>query len=202
MAPDNQGTVTETRDVTELESNEAVEEEVDDMLDISEEDRPDRELSDETESDEAQTEEDGGDEEEVRPEIQKQMEEAKAREEDGEGNTEVEVSAMADESEDWENFDFEDQDWDSIEKKEPEVIEVGGIKFLFKEPDEGDDVLNDLEGAANGDGAARMRGMIEIVVDKPDITEERWDRLTFAQKLELAGRSADFLGLDDDFLEG
>lgn len=201
MTSEGSNRVTERRDVSHLDSNDAVEEEIDKMLDISPDERPDRNIEESTDPD--TTDESV----EIRPEIKRHMEKAQQQQSseqdmDPDTNTEVEVSAMAEESESWESFDFENQDWDSIDTKEPEMVESGGIKFLFKEPEDDDNVLNNLEQTADASGGERMRAMIEIVVAKPEITDSRWKQLTFAQKLDLAGQSADYLGLDDDFLDG
>lgn len=178
----------EVRDVTDLSSNEAVEEEVDDMLGIPEDERPDRDLDTEDDADES----------EVSPDIQKQMDKAKEREEN-ENSTQVTVSDTA-EDDAPEEFDFENQDWDDLEK-EPEVKEIAGLKFKFEEPDDDDEVLNDLERHADGSRGNQMRGMIEIVVAAPKITDERWNKIPMSAKLELANAAADYLGLSEDFLD-
>lgn len=169
--------VIETRDVTDLSGDET-EEEIDEMLQAGESD-PEGEA----------------DEEELRPEIEKQQMEAEKREEKG---TEVVVSG---DDEDFESFDFEEQEWTLDEKREPEVRSFRGMKLKFAEPENDDDVLNKLEQASGDDRDAQMRSLVQIVVQKPDVTDERWDGMSLSAKLALAGQAADFLDLDEGFLE-
>lgn len=174
----------EVRDVTDLSTNAEVEEEVDEMLEIPEEERPERDLDD--------------DEEEVRPEIKEAMEEAERRKgEDGE--TRVTVDSE-DEEPPTDDFDFEDQDWDKLDK-EPEIKSVAGLRFKFAEPENDDQVLNDLERHADGGTSDQMRGMISMVVEAPELTDERWGKLPITAKLQLANEAAEYLGLGEDFLD-
>lgn len=189
MSEDDSGTVIETREVEDLtsdaddsdEANELVDEAVDEMLDASDLEEDD----------------------EVRPEIQEAMDEAEEREPSQAESTEVSISGSPEEAvDDYDDFDFENQEWTLDERREPEVRDIRGTKFLFKEPENDDKVLNTLERASEGDRGDQMKAMVRLVVDKPDITDERWESMSFAAKLALSGQAADYLDLDEGFLEG
>lgn len=100
---------------------------------------------------------------------------------------------------DSDSFDFSAQEWTLNEKQEPEVYELNGMKFLFEEPDD-DAVLNELDQVADGDRSAQMKALVQITVGKPKITDDRWNQMSFAAKLSLAGEAAEFLGLGGGFL--
>ena len=184
MDDDSSETVIETRDVTDLQTHEEVSEAVDEMLDPSD-------LA----------------EHEPSPEIQQLIDEANRRQEENDekedaGGTQVSVSADAESLDEYEDFDFENQEWTLDDRKDPEVRTVRGVKFLFNEPDNDDDVLNQLEGAADGERDDQLYMITSLVVDKPKLTEERWESMGSFSKLALAGQAADYLGLDEGFLEG
>lgn len=172
-------TVIERRDIEDLSTNEEVDEAVDEMLDPS--DLEDEEVSD--------------------PAVQKAVQEAEEKEE--QGGTEVAVTGSSPDevADDVENFDFEEQEWTLDEKREPEVKNIRGMKFLFKEPDDTDNVLNQLEQASNQGRDGQMRALVQMVVEKPEITVERWDGMSISAKLGLSGEAADYLDLDEGFLE-
>jgi hypothetical protein len=165
--------VVESKNVRDL-SGEEIDDEIDEMLG-DDDDHEKSEL-------EAEAEDDG--EQELRPEIEKQKMEAEKREE--EGGT---------------SFDFEEQEWTLDERREPEVREFRGMKLKFAEPENDDNVLNKLEQASGDDRDAQMRSLVQIVVQKPEVTKERWDSMSLSAKLALAGQAADYLDLDEGFLE-
>jgi hypothetical protein len=189
----------ETRDVTDLSTNEQVEEEVDEMLGIPEEERPERDLSVPSDND---VEESSDEESEVRPEVREHMKEAQRREEqaDEAGGTEVTVSSL-EEPDEWEEFDFDGQDWTLDDAKEPEVRDIRGMKFKFEEPSNDDGVLNQLENASDGDQWEQMYALVRLVVTAPDVTRERWENMSFPSRLSLGSAAADYLGLDEGFLD-
>lgn len=177
--------VVESKNVRDL-SGEEIDDEIDEMLG-DDDDHEKSEL-------EAEAEDDG--EQELRPEIEKQKMEAEKREE--EGGTEVVVEG---DDADFESFDFEEQEWTLDERREPEVREFRGMKLKFAEPENDDNVLNKLEQASGDDRDAQMRSLVQIVVQKPEVTKERWDSMSLSAKLALAGQAADYLDLDEGFLE-
>jgi len=191
--------VTERRDVTDLTTNEEVEEAVDDMLGIPEEERPDRNLAVPDDEEDLKAE---ANEPEVRPEVEAHMEAAKQQqsEQEEEGSTAVTVSSL-EEPDEWEDFDFEGQEWTLDDAKEPEVREVRGMVFKFAEPENDDEILNQLELASGGDRWDQMYALVGLVVEGPEVTEERWDNMSFASKLALGSAAADYLGLDEGFLD-
>lgn len=178
MADESDQTVVESKDVTDL-SGEEIDEEVDEMLDTSD-------MAESTEEE---------DEQEVRPEIEKQMHDAEQAEE--EKSTEVAVSA----EDEYESFDFDEQEWTLDEKREPEVRTIRGMKFRFEEPESDDDVLNQLEAASDASRDGQMYSLVQLVVDAPEVTQDRWEDMALSAKLALAGQAADYLDLDEGFLE-
>ena len=167
--------VIETRDVTDLGSEEEVNEEVNDMLDPS---------------DLAETE--------LRPEMQALVDEAKRRQ-DATDSTEVRVAS--DEPEDLEKFDFEAQDWTLDTRKSEEVRDFRGMKFLFREPEDDDEVLDVLEEASEAGRSEQMKAIVQMVVHRPKIDDGKWASMSAFSKLGLAGQAADYLDLGEDFLE-
>jgi|GEM_PF-4178648 len=191
--------VTERRDVTDLSTNDEVEEAVDDMLGIPEEERPERNLSVPEGEEDLEAE---ADEPELRPEVEAHMEAAREQQEaqESESSTEVTVSSL-DEPDEWESFDFEDQEWTLDDAKEPEIREIRGMVFKLAEPEDDDEILNQLEVASDGDRWDQMFALVSLVVEGPEVTEERWDNMSFASKLALGSAAADYLGLDEGFLD-
>ncbi|QLG30179.1 hypothetical protein HUG10_21565 (plasmid) [Halorarum halophilum] len=181
--------VMDTRDVTDL-SHDETEDAVDDLLGIPHDQRPERNLD---------RDDDG--ETQLRPEVEAHMEAAREREEaQTEDSTEVTVSSL-DEPDEWENFDFDAQEWTLDDARGPEIREVRGMKFLFDEPEDDDEILNALEVADGGDRWDQMFAFVGLVVQKPDVTRERWDGMGFAARLSLGSQAADYLGLDEGFLD-
>lgn len=194
MSEDDNGTVIETQsveDVTEgaedeQEANEMIDDEVDKMLDASD-----------LEHDNGDDTNDG-----PSPEIQELMDEAKEREE--KGGTEVTVSSdttVEDAVEDHESFDFEGQEWTLDERREVEVRNIRGMKFKFKEPEDDDEVLNTLEAASGGGRGDQMYSLVRLVVAAPTISKQRWEDMSISAKLTLSSQAAEYLGLDEGFLE-
>lgn len=181
MPENDSGEVIEKRDVTDLSSNEEVDEAVDEMLDGSDLEDQD------TDS-------------EPSPEIKKAMEEAETRQEE---STEVTLSGSSTEEavDDIDSFDFEGQEWTLDEKRQPEIKHVRDMKFKFAEPDNDDKVLNTLEQASDGGRGEQMKALVRLVVEAPEITDERWDGMSISAKLSLAGKAADYLDLDEGFLD-
>lgn len=148
---------------------------------------------------------------EIRPEVREHIEKAKQREneqaeagqkaeESGTGGTEVTVSSL-EEPDEWEEFDFEAQDWTLDDAKEPEVRDIRGMKFKFEEPANDDGVLNQLENASDGDQWEQMYALVQLVVTAPRVTPDRWGNMSFPSRLSLGSAAADYLGLDEGFLD-
>lgn len=122
-----------------------------------------------------------------------------AADSDDEPSADTESADTADEV-DPASFDFEAQEWTLNEKSEPEVHQIRGMKFLFEEPENDDAVLNRLDQVSEDDRNAQMKALVQLVVAEPEISDERWQQMPFAAKLGLAGQAAEFLGLDEGFL--
>ncbi|WP_158058253.1 hypothetical protein [Halorussus halophilus] len=157
----NDDTVLERRDASDLETNDEVEQTVDEMLD----------------TDDLETGKSGD-----------------------EGAAEASTGGNESSAADPENFDFENQEWTLGGKREPEVHEIQGMKFLFEEPENDDTVLNELDQVGDDDRSAQMKALVQLVVAKPEVTDDRWEQMSFAAKLGLAGQAAEFLGLGEGFL--
>jgi len=193
MSEDDSGTVIEKRSVDEItedtedvdEANEKLDETVDEMLDTS-----DLEHGNEDDTSDG-----------PRPEIQEVMDEAEERQKAG---TEVTVSSdttVEDAADEYESFDFEDQEWTLDERREVEVRNIRGMKFKFKEPEDDDEVLNTLEAASDGGRGDQMYSLVRLVVAAPTVTKERWEGMSISAKLTLSSQAAEYLGLDEGFLE-
>lgn len=98
-----------------------------------------------------------------------------------------------------EDYDFESQEWTLGQEKEKAVKDLNGTKFLLSEPDD-DELINSIEGTSGQDRSAQLKAWTQMVVDKPNLSDERWESMTSSERLALATMCAEYVGIAD-FIE-
>ncbi|MDL0133524.1 hypothetical protein [Halobacterium salinarum] len=98
--------------------------------------------------------------------------------------------------------DLEEQDWTLGGDDHQEVIEFGGMEFLVQDPDD-DDVLNMMAGGGGDEPSQRMFELVQSATVAPEMTLERWQDMRTSERIGLAMRISQAIGLNDmmDFPE-
>lgn len=81
---------------------------------------------------------------------------------------------------------IENQTWGLGKRKPAKMVAMKGMKFLLTEPEDDDTVVNSISKVRRGDLMTAFKALVQITVEAPKITDERWEQdMTAMERFSL-----------------